>query len=146
MGHHFFSASAEENRFCEKTQNRLDKPKILWYNIKAVRSGCGAAGSALPWGGRGRKFKSCHSDQNKAENVSFRLYFFAFGGAIWGICGETRQWRWRLTTCLTIVGDHMSEFGAGAGRLGWLFFDYAVQILSTRIRMTPDALSKIHHT
>ncbi len=26
-------------------------------------SGCGAAGSALPWGGRGRKFKSCHSDQ-----------------------------------------------------------------------------------
>ena len=27
------------------------------------QSGCGAAGSALPWGGRGRKFKSCHSDQ-----------------------------------------------------------------------------------
>ena len=26
-------------------------------------SGCGADGSALPWGGRGRKFKSCHSDQ-----------------------------------------------------------------------------------
>ena len=26
-------------------------------------SGCGAVGSALPWGGRGRKFKSCHSDQ-----------------------------------------------------------------------------------
>ena len=25
-------------------------------------SGCGAVGSALPWGGRGRKFKSCHSD------------------------------------------------------------------------------------
>ena len=52
----------------------------------------------------------------------------------------------RLTTCQTIVADHMSEFGAGAERLGWLFFDYAVQILSTRIRMTPDALSKIHHT
>ena len=35
----------------------------------------------------------------------------------------------RLTTCKTIVGDHMSEFGGGAGMLGWLFFDYAVQIL-----------------
>ena len=35
----------------------------------------------------------------------------------------------RLTTCQTIVGDHMSEFGGGAGMFGWLFFDYAVQIL-----------------
>ena len=26
-------------------------------------SGCGAVGSALPWGGRGRGFKSRHSDQ-----------------------------------------------------------------------------------
>ena len=26
-------------------------------------SGCGAVGSALPWGGRGRPFKSGHSDQ-----------------------------------------------------------------------------------
>ena len=31
--------------------------------IIANESGCGAVGSALPWGGRGRKFKSCHSDQ-----------------------------------------------------------------------------------
>ena len=29
-------------------------------------SGCGAVGSALPWGGRGRGFKSRHSDQNSA--------------------------------------------------------------------------------
>ena len=36
----------------------------------------------------------------------------------------------RLTTCKTIVADHMSEFGAGAERLGQLFFDYAVQILA----------------
>lgn len=27
-------------------------------------SGCGAVGSALDWGSRGRKFKSCHSDHN----------------------------------------------------------------------------------
>ena len=30
---------------------------------KSLKSGCGAVGSALPWGGRGRTFKSCHSDQ-----------------------------------------------------------------------------------
>ena len=30
-------------------------------------SGCGAVGSALPWGGRGRTFKSCHSDQRKTQ-------------------------------------------------------------------------------
>ena len=35
----------------------------------------------------------------------------------------------RLTTCKTIVADHMSEFGVGAGMLGWLFFDYAMKIL-----------------
>ena len=29
-------------------------------------SGCGAAGSALDWGSRGRKFKSCHSDHEKS--------------------------------------------------------------------------------
>ena len=34
-----------------------------------------------------------------------------------------------LTTCKTIVGDHMSEFGGGAVLLGRLFFDYAVQDL-----------------
>ena len=44
------------------------KKKVLTYIkrcdiiYKSQRSGCGAAGSALPWGGRGRKFKSCHSD------------------------------------------------------------------------------------
>ena len=38
-------------------------------------SGCGAVGSALPWGGRGRKFKSCHSDQNSVEIARFLHYF-----------------------------------------------------------------------
>ncbi|MBR6587340.1 MAG: hypothetical protein IKK82_07945, partial [Kiritimatiellae bacterium] len=35
----------------------------------------------------------------------------------------------RLTICQTIVGDHMSEFGGEAGRIGRLFFDDAVQSL-----------------
>ena len=39
-------------------------------------SGCGAAGSALPWGGRGRKFKSCHSDQKGDSKGS--PFFFVF--------------------------------------------------------------------
>ena len=30
-------------------------------------SGCGAVGSALDWGSRGREFKSRHSDQKKAS-------------------------------------------------------------------------------
>ena len=30
----------------------------------AIASGCGAVGSALDWGSRGREFKSRHSDQN----------------------------------------------------------------------------------
>ena len=55
---------------CEKTRKLLDSFLVLCYNIlmfgEPNRSGCGAVGSALPWGGRGRKFKSCHSDQNKA--------------------------------------------------------------------------------
>ena len=32
-------------------------------DIILALSGCGAVGSALPWGGRGRPFKSGHSDQ-----------------------------------------------------------------------------------
>ena len=43
---------------------------------KNPRSGCGAVGSALPWGGRGRKFKSCHSDQKSIGNTTFSNAFF----------------------------------------------------------------------
>ena len=34
--------------------------------------------NALPWGNYGRKFKSCHSDQNSVEISRFLHYFFAF--------------------------------------------------------------------
>ena len=58
-------------------KNTIDKRRNLWYNIKVARwSGCGAAGSALPWGGRGRKFKSCHSDQKSIGNTTFSNAFF----------------------------------------------------------------------
>ena len=42
-------------------------------------SGCGAVGSALPWGGRGRKFKSCHSDQKSVRmHNSYGFFLFVF--------------------------------------------------------------------
>ena len=40
------------------------------------------SGSFWSWGGRGRKFKSCHSDQIKSKTVRFRLYFLHFRGKI----------------------------------------------------------------
>ena len=43
-------------------------------------SGCGAVGSVLPWGGRGRRFKSGHSDQRNP--TQFRGLF----GIAWGFC------------------------------------------------------------
>ena len=36
------------------------------------------SGSFWSWGGRGRKFKSCHSDQIKPKTNRFRLYFLHF--------------------------------------------------------------------
>ena len=75
-------------------QKTLDNSRPLWYNNQVVRekhsrktSGCGAAGSALPWGGRGRKFKSCHSDQNpiveRLSDFSFPIRIFgSFGGKL----------------------------------------------------------------
>ena len=44
--------------------------KLLKLSVFSViilfESGCGAVGSVLPWGGRGRPFKSGHSDQNRS--------------------------------------------------------------------------------
>ena len=45
-------------------------------NLLLYISGCSAAGSALDWGSRGRKFKSCHSDFKKQRNSNeFRCFF-----------------------------------------------------------------------
>ena len=38
--------------------------------------GVAQIGSALPWGGRGRRFKSCHSDQSKGFVVRNRAFYF----------------------------------------------------------------------
>ena len=43
-------------------------------NLLLYISGCSAAGSALDWGSRGRKFKSCHSDQKKALAIASAFF------------------------------------------------------------------------
>ena len=55
--------------------------KTMWYNIARNRkSGCGAVGSALDWGSRGREFKSRHSDQEKEMGIRPSLFLFPRGG------------------------------------------------------------------
>ena len=52
----------------------------------AIISGCGAAGSALDWGSRGREFKSRHSDHVKTlvyqriRDIQ-GIFFYAFFAA-----------------------------------------------------------------
>ena len=55
--------------------------------MTAVITGCGAVGSALPWGGRGRWFKSSHSDQIKPKTNVFGFIFLLFWGEYGGNCG-----------------------------------------------------------
>ena len=48
---------------------------LLYHPL--IISGYGAAGSALDWGSRGRRFKSCYSDQEKddSKESSFSVLF-----------------------------------------------------------------------
>ena len=55
--------SSSEN-FSYFFKKALDKYPKTVYNIYCYL-GVAQIGSALPWGGRGRRFKSCHSDQLK---------------------------------------------------------------------------------
>lgn len=43
---------------------------------RQYKSGCSAGGSAPDWGSGGRKFKSCHSDQNKGSSRFNELPLF----------------------------------------------------------------------
>ena len=66
-------------------------------------SGCGAVGSALPWGGRGRKFKSCHSDQEKHRKQPFSVLFsFVFSGFSYFL-GQMASPIMPLTTMTTTI-------------------------------------------
>ena len=49
----------------------MQNDMILYHSL----SGCGAVGSALDWGSRGREFKSRHSDHLKeSENVDLSRF------------------------------------------------------------------------
>ena len=59
---------AQQSRLNSSTENfsyffkkALDKYPKTVYNVYCYL-GVAQIGSALPWGGRGRRFKSCHSD------------------------------------------------------------------------------------
>ena len=72
--------SSAEN-FSYFFKKALDKYPKTVYNIYCYL-GVAQIGSALPWGGRGRRFKSCHSDH---ERTNFCLprqssFFFHFRG------------------------------------------------------------------
>ena len=65
--------------------------RILWETVQVqvllpapYKTGCGAVGSALDWGSRGRKFKSCHSDQKGYFSVALVLYLKVQKTAILG--------------------------------------------------------------
>ena len=71
--------------FCDTI---LSVPRGTVVSAPCRMSGCGAVGSALPWGGRGRWFKSSHSDENKAGYVlpCFHLNAWSCAGydsALW---------------------------------------------------------------
>ena len=62
-----------------RTKRKMKKAlafyKKMWYHSFRKMAGCGAVGSALPWGGRGRKFKSCHSDQIRRNRMTPTDFF-----------------------------------------------------------------------
>ena len=69
----------------EKIFLQISKKDLLFpkrYAIIFTASGCGAAGSALDWGSRGRKFKSCHSDHKNAVKTGksnlYGIFVFSF--------------------------------------------------------------------
>ena len=57
-------------------QNRLTNLFECDIIICVGYLGVAQIGSALPWGGRGRRFKSCHSDQSKGFVVRNRAFYF----------------------------------------------------------------------
>ena len=78
--------------FSPKINQKYSKKGLtenLFYAIirllsgRDTKSGCGAVGSALPWGGRGRTFKSCHSDQKSVKITKFSRIFSCFE-PFWG--------------------------------------------------------------
>ena len=86
--------SSDEN-FSYFFKKALDKHPKTVYNVYCYL-GVAQIGSALPWGGRGRRFKSCHSDHNvETKKMSLAKSpiisgFFATQTAIF-LCTKTQM-------------------------------------------------------
>ena len=93
---------AQQSRFNSSAENfsyffkkALDKYPKTVYNVYCYL-GVAQIGSALPWGGRGRRFKSCHSDHNvETKKMSLAKSpiisgFFATQTAIF-LCTKTQM-------------------------------------------------------
>ena len=59
------------------SESKRPGAETVWKHAKRTRGR-----THVSWGGRGRKFKSCHSDQIKPKTNRFRLYFLHFRGKI----------------------------------------------------------------
>ena len=69
-----------QNIFCffrKFLKKALDKCPKTVYNVYCYL-GVAQIGSALPWGGRGRRFKSCHSDQLNRLIIKIERFSFIF--------------------------------------------------------------------
>ena len=59
-----------------------------WADFEQHISGCGAVGSALDWGSRGREFKSRHSDQKETTIFVRKLSFLFFNSFLLLLIGN----------------------------------------------------------
>lgn len=93
----FRNKSAERKK--EKWKKTLAFCKKVWYyNLRKI-AGCGAVGSALPWGGRGRGFKSRHSDHIKEQTLIQKQLSILEG--CFCICPEKALFQGLFSLCLT---------------------------------------------
>lgn len=77
-------------------------------------SGCGAVGSALPWGGRGRPFKSGHSDQETTQFIADCVVFHMRCGKCFDVL---------YTECAKRSGMKPDRFSRY-----WMRFDGSVEV------------------
>ena len=95
-------------------------------------SGCGAVGSALPWGGRGRKFKSCHSDQEKHRKQPFSMLFsFVFSGIV--LFCDLRIAKFSVLHFYTSVKDTNRQISTSKSRKIIIFFEAIIAFCDYRL-------------
>ena len=68
---------------------RLDICSVNGYNMQVTYPGVAKFGIALDWGSRGRRFKSCHSDQ-KSSYESTGIYFLPITFSLFTFNSPTR--------------------------------------------------------